>query len=126
MSTISTTSHGSSTNLNLIIASITLVAILAFVIAQVVAAPEPATGSLIASENAYLEYLRGEKTIFANPHQLDEALSAYYLGEHKVYIDAAERNSALWGYHFGEKFIVPFDAREAALWEYRQGEKAIP
>ena len=141
MSTISTTTRRSA-NMTIIIAlAITLVAIMAFAVAQSVAAPKPAVVPVTGSQNAYVDYLRGEKTIYANLTRLGEALTAYHLGEkplvnvsnvlstylagEKTVYTVSDLGSALSAYHLGEKMIVSFDAREAALLQYRQGEKDI-
>ena len=121
MSTVSTTTRRSA-NMNFVIAlAITLVAILAFAVAQSMIAPKPAAIPVTGSQNAFVEYLRGEKTIYANPVGLSEALSAYHLGE-KPLTNASE---ALSMYRLGEKTLYAVPDLGAALSAYHLGEKAI-
>ena len=144
MSTISTTTRRSA-NMNIVFAlAITLVVIMAFVVSQSVVAPKPAVAPISESQNAYVEYLRGEKTIYANPAGLNQALSAYHLGEKTQFEAALDINSALsqfiagekvvfenpmdiaatmTAYHIGEKIVVP--SLESAMLEYRLGEKEL-
>jgi hypothetical protein len=144
MSTISNTTRRSA-SMNFVIALvITLAAILAAAISQFVVAPRPAAAPITERENAHVEYLRGEKTIYANPVALSNALAAYHLGE-KVWFEAAlnkdaalsrylagekivvedpmDLGAAMTAYHIGEKLVAP--SLESAMWEYRQGEKNL-
>ena len=144
MSTISTT-HRSANMTILTVLAIALSVILTFALDPSIAAPKPAVIPVTGSQNAYGEFLRGEKAIYANPVRLYDALSAYHLGEKTLgAIDADLSNvlsvyragekalyatsnlgTALSAYHLGEKMTVSFDVREAALLQYRQGEKGI-
>jgi hypothetical protein len=102
----------------------------------------PVTGN----QNAYAEFLSGEKVMYNNPLRVSEALSAYHLGEKAVYASAVASRSALSAYlagekaiysnsvdlgnalpvwSSGEKAIVPFEVVEAALWTHRMGEKGL-
>jgi len=76
----------------------------------------PVTGN----QNAYVEYLRGEKVMYTNPIELNNALVAYHAGEKPIYANPADRNTATWAYHLGEMNAAM--SFEDALWEYRMGE----
>jgi hypothetical protein len=144
MFTISTTTRRSAGNNFVIALVITLAATLAVAISQFVIASKPAVVPVTRSENAYLEYLRGEKTIYPNWAGLNVALSAYHLGEKTLYAtsDAGaaltayllgekalyendDPSAALTAQRLGEKMIVTFEERESAMHQYRQGEKTL-
>jgi hypothetical protein len=126
--------------------AITLVVFLTLAVVPSIAAPQPAVIPVTGSQNGYVEFLRGEKAMYANPAGLSEALSAYHLGEKAISADAVESTSALSAYHlgekaiyansinvgnalstwrFGEKTIAQSNGLEAALSTWRQGEKEI-
>ena len=88
-------------NLYLVIAlAITLVVILTFALAPSIAALKSALIPVTGSQNVYVEFLRGEKAMYANPVGLSSALSAYHLGEKNL---AANPEAALLEYRQGEK-----------------------
>jgi hypothetical protein len=100
--------------------TIAAVILLTITVAPSIVTPKPALIPVTAGDDAYVEYLRGEKTIYANPSALSNALTAYHIGEKAIYENAADTSSAMMAYHLGEKFVVP--NIETAMWEYRQGE----
>ncbi len=69
-------------------------------------------------------YLQGEKVLYTNPVELNNALAAYHAGEKTVYTIS----NAIWSYRIGEKSAV-LDIRalnaEDVLYEYRMGEKYL-
>ena len=111
-------------NLNVAIAvAITLIAVFTFfAVAPSVVAPRPASVSGAESQNAYVEYLRGEKVMYTNPVELNIALTAYYLGEKVIVGNALE--SAMLQYRLGEKAIYSNSSDlDSALAAYHRGEK---
>jgi hypothetical protein len=129
-----------------LIVAVTIVAIVLLTLAVVpsIAVRAPANIPVTGSQNAYVEFLRGEKAVYASPLGLSEALSAYHLGEKAIYTNAVDSSSALSTYRLGEKAIytntvntalsawrsgekglVGSDALEAALLTWRMGEKDI-
>ena len=68
--------------------AITLIVIFTFAVAPSIAAPRPAIMPATGSQNAYVEFLRGEKAIYANPVGLSDALSAWRFGEKASYTKA--------------------------------------
>ena len=138
-------SNTRNSNLYIITAlAIMLVVFLTLAVAPSIAAPKPAIIPVTGNQNAYVEFLRGEKAMYANPVGLSESLSAYRAGEKAVYMSAVDSTSALSTYRLGEKAIyansadlgnalatwrlgekgiVRSDALESALLTYRQGEK---
>jgi hypothetical protein len=140
-------SNARNANLYIITAlAIMLIVLLTFAMVPSIAVPEPAIIPATGSQNAYVEFLRGEKVMYANPAGLNEALSAYHLGEKAVYANAVDASGALSSYlagektiyansvdvgdalsvwSAGEKAIVQSADVEAALWEYRMGEKGL-
>jgi 1-deoxy-D-xylulose 5-phosphate reductoisomerase len=81
----------------------------------------PVTGS----ENAYFQFLSGEKAIYASPAGMNEALAAYHLGEKAVYANAVDASGALLTYHLGEKVLYTSLGAANALSVWSFGEKAI-
>lgn len=73
-------------------------------------------------ESAYHDYLRGEKVMYTNPIELNNALVAYHAGEKILY----DINNATLAYRLGEKSAV-LDLKalnaEDALYIQRMGEK---
>ncbi|GAB4398836.1 MAG: hypothetical protein OHK003_21930 [Anaerolineales bacterium] len=73
-------------------------------------------------EGAYLDYLRGEKIMYTNPIELNNALVAYRAGEKILY----DIHNATLAYHLGEKSAT-LDLKalnaEDALYIQRMGEK---
>jgi len=140
-------SNTRNSNMYLIIAlAITLVVLLTFAVAPSITAPRPAFIPVTGSQNAFVEFLSGEKAMYANPVRLSESLSAYHEGEKAVYANAIDSSSALSTYRlgeqaiytnsinlgnalstwrFGEKVIVRTDALESALLTWRRGEKEL-
>ena len=81
------------------------------------AAVIPVTGS----QNAYVEYLRGEKVVYAMPATVSEALTTYHLGEKAFYAGMTKPSEALTTYHLGEKQVM--SNIDYALLTYHLGEK---
>jgi|APDOM4702015023_1054809.scaffolds.fasta_scaffold124994_1 hypothetical protein len=85
-------------------------------------------GTVISPEHfreaAYLQYLRGEKVMYTNPIELNNAFVAYHAGEKILY----DINNATMAYHLGEKSAA-LDLQalnaEDALFLQRMGEKDI-
>jgi hypothetical protein len=105
--------------------AIMIVVLLTFAVVPSIVVREPAAISEPSSQNAYVEFLSGEKVLYGNPARLSAALSAYHLGEKAIYTSAVDASGALTAWRSGEKAIVRFDAAEAALWAYRMGEKGL-
>jgi len=140
-------SNTRNSNMYIVIAlAITLVVLLTFAVAPSIPEPRPALIPVTGSQNGYVEFIRGEKAMYASPVRLSEALSAYHLGEKAVYANAVDSSSALSTYHLGEQAIytnfinlgkalstwrlgektgAQSHALEAALSTWRQGEKVI-
>lgn len=140
-------SNTRNTNLYIITAlAIMVLVLLTFAVAPSISVTERTTISETSSQNAYVEFLSGEKVVYGNPARLSEALSAYHLGEKAVFANVVEWTSAFSTYLAGEKAIYtnsvdsgdalsvwsagekaivrPADV-EAALWEYHMGEKGL-
>jgi len=121
--------------------AITVIALVILAVAPSIVTPIPALIPVTADEEAHVEYLRGEKVLYANPVARSEALSAYHLGEKTPFETALDMDSALsqflagekvlfenpmdlnaavTAYHLGEKFVA--QGIESAMWEYRRGE----
>jgi len=88
-----------------------IVVVTLIVIASVVTlslAPAPNTESAVipvtGNQNAYSQYLSGEKSYYSN---------------------AVDSSDALLAWHAGEKSITHYDPVEAALLQYRLGEMGI-
>jgi len=81
------------------------------------AAVIPVTGN----QNAYTEYLRGEKVAYSMPGSVTDAMTAYHLDERAFYTKTISSSNALSLYHSGEKYVMT--ASDYALLTYRQGEK---
>ena len=126
--------------------AITLVVFLTLAVVPSIAAPEQASISGTSNQNAYVEFLSGEKVMYADLAGLSEALSAYHtgekamyagavdssdalsvhrLGEKAIYTNSVDLGNALSTWSFGEKTIVQSNALEAALSTWRQGEKEL-
>ena len=114
-------------SLNLFIVAgfaITVVTILILAIVPSIVPPKPAPIPMTESQNAYLEYLRGEKVMYTNPGELNDALTAYHLGEKVIVGNTLE--SAMLQYRLGEKANYATNSDiSAALWLYHLGEKEI-
>jgi hypothetical protein len=82
-----------------------LVVLLTFAVAPSIAAPKPVIIPETGSQNAYIEFLRGEKVMYANPVGLSEALSVYRAGEKVVYMNAVDLGNALSAWRSGEKAL---------------------
>jgi hypothetical protein len=140
-------SNTRNTNMYIVVAlAITLVVLLTFAVAPAITAPRPALIPVTGSQNGYVEFIRGEKAMYANPVRLSEALSAYHagekvvsanaiqstsalstyrLGEKAIFTNSGDLGKALFTWRFGEKMGAQSNALEAALSTWRQGEKAI-
>ena len=102
-------SNTRNSNLYLIIALATaLVAVLAFAVVPAIPALEPAVIPATGSQNAYVEFLRGEKIMYANPVELRDALSAYRAGEKAIYTKSIDLGNALSAWRFGEQAIYAY------------------
>jgi|SRR5215207_4579894 len=97
-------SKARNSNLNVALTvAITFIAVFTFfAVTPSVVTRRPASVPAAESQNAYFAYLNGEKIMYTNPVELNNALNAY---------------------HLGEKVIVG-NALESAMLEYRRGEKA--
>ena len=119
-------SNTRNSNLNVAIAvAITLIAVFTFfAFAPSVVTPRPVSVPAAESQNAYLEYLRGEKVMYTNSMELNNALTAYHLGEKAIVGDVLE--SAMLDYRRGEKatYATNSDISDV-LWLYHLGEKEI-
>lgn len=106
----------------LIAMAVMFVLILILSLAPTITIPAPAVNMAAVRESAYLDYLRGEKIMYTNPIELNNALQAYHIGEKIMY----DVNSATWAYHLGEKNAV-LDLKalnsQDALFAQRMGEK---
>lgn len=75
-------------------------------------------------ETAYFQHILGEKVMYTNPIELNNAMVAYHAGEKILY----DINNATWSYHLGEKSAT-LDLRalnaEDALYLQRMGEKSV-
>jgi hypothetical protein len=112
-------SNTRNSNLYIILAlAISLVVILVLGVAPSVAAPKPVVIPLTGSQNAYIEFLRSEKTMYANPIGLRDALTAYHLGEKALYAESTALDIALYAWRFGEKTL---SASTALNWLPRPG-----
>lgn len=119
-------SNARNANLYIITAlAIMLIVLLTFAMVPSIAVPEPAIIPATGSQNAYVEFLRGEKVLYGNPARLNEALAAYLAGEKAIYTNSVDVDDALSAWSAGEKAIIrPADV-EAALWIHRMGEKGL-
>ena len=140
-------SNTRNSNLYIIIAlAITLVVFLTLVVVPSIAAPKPAVIPVTGSQNAYAEFLSGEKVMYAAPAGLSQAILAYHageraayastidsssalsvyrLGEKVIYANSADLGDALSAWHFAEKGLLGSDGLEEALWNHRMGEKGL-
>ena len=120
-------SNTRNSNMYIVLAlAITLVVLLTFAVAPSIAAPKPAFIPVTGNQNAYVEFLRGEKAMYANPIRLSESLSAYHAGEKAVYANAVDSSRALSTYRLGEQAIYPNSADLGnALSTWRSSEKAM-
>jgi len=113
-------------NLYLIVALATaLVAVLAFAVVPAIPAPEPAIIPATGSQNAYVEFLRGEKIMYANPVELRDALSAYRAGEKAIYTKSIDLGNALSAWRFGEQAIYAY-ADPSPDFSHLQEKKVAP
>jgi hypothetical protein len=123
MSTISATTHRTA-SMNLFIAlAIVVVAALAFAVVPSIALPGSAVIPVTGSQNAYVDFLQGEKVMYAESVRLSEILPAYRLGEQAIYAGTVDSGYALTTWHLGEKAVVKLDALDSALLIWMQGEK---
>lgn len=115
--------------------------ILGLFLAPSITIPSPISAPSIDRQSVYVEYLRGEKIMYTNPLELNNALTAYHFGEKPIYANPADRNTATWAYHLGEmNAALSFEdalwryrlgewsaalSLEDAMWEYRMGEKGL-
>jgi hypothetical protein len=126
--------------------AIMIVVLLTFAVVPFISVNEPAAIPETSSQNAYAEFLSGEKILYGHPARLSEALEEYHLGEKAMYTNAVDASGAISSYLAGEKTIYtnsvdvsdalsawsagekaivrPADV-EAALWDYRMGEKGL-
>ena len=86
------------------IAVVALIVIVSVVTISLVPAPKSAIIPVTGNQNAYSQYLSGEKAYYSN---------------------AVESRDALLAWRAGEKFITHHDPVESALLQYRLGEKGI-
>ncbi|HEY5730603.1 MAG TPA: hypothetical protein VIS72_11160 [Anaerolineales bacterium] len=100
---------------------IVIVVIGVFIAMPYVTSPQAAIIPVTGNQNAYAEFLRGEKKVFAVPVNISDAMTTYRLGEKTINTIAISSSGALTAYHLGEKNNVSM--REYALLIYRSGEK---
>ena len=108
----------------LIVLMISFALILTLSLVPTITFPGTPINPAVFRENAYHEYLRGEKVMYTNPIELNNALVAYHAGEKILY----DITTATWSYHLGEKSAT-LDLKalnaEDALYLQRMGEKNI-
>lgn len=96
--------------------------ILTFSLVPTIAIPDTSVRPVNLKEVAYVQYLRGEKVMYTNPIELNNALTAYHAGEKILY----DIKNATWAYHLGEKNAM-LDLKalnaEDALFLQRMAEK---
>jgi hypothetical protein len=113
-------------NLYLIAAlAIIAVVLLTFTVVPSIAMRGPAVIPVTGSENAYIQFLHGEKAVYANPAGLNEALSTYHIGEQAIYASVVDASSALSIYLVGEKALYTSPDAANALSAWSVGEKSI-
>ena len=104
--------------------AVMLAVVLIFSMLPVISIPRPAVSPAILREVAYHEYLQGEKTLYANPVALNNAIIAYRTGEKVIY----DAQRALQIHNLGEK-TATLDISalniEDAMFLYRIGEKGL-
>ena len=100
----------------MLVAVIVIVGILVFPYFSV---PKTAIIPVTGNQNAYAEYLLGEKTIYAM--SANDAMAAYHLDERSLYTRTINSSEALSNHLFGEKHVMT--ALDYALLTYRSGEK---
>ena len=120
-------SNTRNSNLYIITAlGIALVVFLTLAVVPSIAAPKPALIPVTRNQDAYVDFLRGEKAMYANPVGLSQALSAYHAGEKAFFANAVDSSSALSTYRLGEKVIYANSADLGnAFATWRLGEKTI-
>ena len=119
-------SNTRNTNMYIVVAlAITLVVLLTFAVAPSITAPRPAVIPVTGSQNPYVQFLSGEKVIYADPAGLSEAISAYHAGEKAAYTSAVDASGALSTYRLGEKALYNSPDATDALSTWRIGEKTI-
>lgn len=104
--------------------AVMFVLILTLSIIPTVNIPAPTTSLAAIRENAHQLYLYGEKVMYTNPIELNNALVQYHAGEKILY----DINNATWAYHLGEKSAtLNLNALNAedALYIQRMGEKIL-
>jgi len=122
MSTISTATNRNSNPYIITALAITFVVVLSFTIASAIVAPKPAFVPVTGSQNAYVDFLHGEKQVFANSVGLGAAFSMYLAGEKALNMKAVDANNTLWVYRLGEKSFPA--GIESVLLQYRLAEKS--
>jgi hypothetical protein len=120
-------SNNRNANLYLIGASeLVLVVLFGMVIAPSITISGTSIIPVTGSENAYVQFLSGEKAIYASPAgRMNQALAAYHLGEKAVYANAVDTSGALSTYHLGEKVLYTSLGAANALLVWSFGAKAI-
>lgn len=107
----------------LLVLAIAIATIALLTIVPFITAPEVPVIPVTGGQNAYSEYLRGEKILFGMPADAGGALSAYHVGEKTFYAGVASPSEALALFHFGETHVM--SPAEYALLIYRAGEKEV-
>jgi len=102
---------------------IAIIAIAVFVAIPYITSRQTAIVPAAGNQNAYSEYLRGEKVIFAMPARADNALFTYRIGEKTFFVGIASPSDALTSFRLGEKHVM--SQLEYALLTYHLGEKEI-
>lgn len=99
---------------------IAIVVIGALIAIPYITSPKTAIIPVTGQQNAYAEYIIGEKTIYAMPFGVNRAMTTYRSGEKTIY-HVSNLNTALSSYRLGEKYVM--SASEYALLVHRMGEK---
>jgi len=122
MSTVSTINRVANQNFFIALA-ILLVAVLTFAVVPAITSPKSAIIPAAGNQNAYVDFLRGEKIMFTSEAGINTVMADYRAGEKTLYTNVVNPSSALVAYHAGEKDIV--NSVDSALVEYRRVEKII-
>lgn len=74
--------------------AIMVLVLLTFAVLPSISVPEPIGAPAAENQNAYVEFLSGEKVVYADAVNSDSALSTYRLGEKAIYENALDASSA--------------------------------
>jgi len=108
--------------LSIIVSLVIVIVVIGALIAMpYITSPKNAFIPVTGNQNAYAEYLRGEKLVFAVLVNVNDAMTTYRSGEKITHAVTINPSEALTAYHLGEKSSVSM--QDSALLNYRQGEK---